>query len=119
MNDNGREFSKGRFTEIARICEKLRVPVIGYIISGLPEEPYDSILDGVTFLRGLPVLIGVSTFYPVPGTRGFEDRGFFDGQSPRLCAGTSFYPWGECTTEQLVKIFIIARKINREKFQRR
>lgn len=119
MRDNGREFSKGRFTEIARICEKLRVPVIAYIISGLPGESCDSIMDGVSFLRGLPVLIGVSTFYPVPGTRGFEDRGFFDGLSPRLCAGTSFYPWGECTTEQLVKIFIIARTFNLEKVGRR
>jgi hypothetical protein len=65
------------------------------------------------------VIIGVSPFYPVPGIRGYEDLSLFDRLSPRLCSGMSFHQWNECTTEQLVKIFMRGREISLMKIKAR
>lgn len=107
-----RNAMRDRFEEVVHAAAESGIPVTVYIIAGLKGEPAESVRDGLGYLARLPVLIGISPFYPVPGIRDFEDRRLFDGVPPRLCAGTAFYPWHECSTGDLVSLFCEARSIN-------
>lgn len=116
LNDNNRRYSADQFADIAAICGRLKIPVIAYCIAGLPGESCESINETIEFMSALPVLIGISPFYPIPGIKGYEDRSVFNEISPRLCAGMSFYPWNECGTGELMEIFMKARRISLDKF---
>ena len=118
LSDPERRYTLDEFEEIARASTALGIKVTAYLISGLPGEGYYSIEAGIDFLSRLPVLIGISTFYPVPGIHGFTDKTLFDDISPSLCRSTSFYGWSDCTTEQLVSLFLKARSINRDSAER-
>lgn len=112
LKECGRDYSPELFTDIATHAESLSLPVIAYLISGMKGDTVNSLYESVAFLSELPVLTGISTFYPVPGTRNYEERSFFDGISPRLCAGSSFYPWNQCSTDDLVGVFLHARRLS-------
>jgi hypothetical protein len=112
LSHYGRSAMMERFEEVVRAAAESGIPVTVYIIAGLKGETAESVRDGLRYLAGLPVLIGISPFYPVPGILGFEDRGIFDRIPPRLCAGTAFYPWHDCSTGDLVSLFREARSIN-------
>jgi len=109
-NRRGRD--TGAFEEAVRLLDRHGIPVIAYIIAGLKGESRDSVMEGVRFLERLPVLTGISAYYPVPGIEGFEDRSFFDAIPPRQCTGSAFMPWHDIDTPELVDIFIAARRIN-------
>jgi radical SAM superfamily enzyme YgiQ (UPF0313 family) len=47
--------------------------IIAYAILGIPGDTFQGMLDTVDFLRRLPVKIGASLFYPVPGTPLFRE----------------------------------------------
>lgn len=111
----GRNTLVEKFAEIVEAAHKSGIPTTAYIIAGLKGDTYEGIMKSLRFLSSLPVLIGISPFYPVPGIQGFEDKHFFDSISPRLCAGTSFYPWHDLTTDELVQLFCEARNINIQK----
>lgn len=111
----GRRYTHDEFMQVIHASSTLGIPITAYLICGLPGEKYDSINSGLDFLARLPVLIGVSIFYPVPGIEGFTDNDLFDQISPLLCRGSSFQPWGKCTTEELVRIFMKARALNMSK----
>lgn len=115
----GRACAPDTFKDIAGMCSSFDIPVIAYLIAGLPGESYASVMEAIDFLSGLPVIVGVSPFYPVPGIRGYEDESLFDRLSPRLCSGMSFHQWNECTTEQLVKIFMRGREISLRRLRMR
>ncbi|HSV96561.1 MAG TPA: radical SAM protein [Spirochaetota bacterium] len=112
LAENGRRYSPRDFTGFVRSALSCSIPVTAYLIAGLPGEDYRSINEGIDFLAGLPVLIGISPFYPVPGISGFEEKNRFDKISPNLCKGTSFYPWNMCSTDELIHLFIRARESN-------
>ncbi len=117
----GRTGYPDKFSEVAEAAHLHGISVTGYLIAGLKGDTYDGVRKGLNFLSSLPVLIGISPFYPVPGIQNFEDLSFFNAIPPRLCAGTSCYPWHDISTEELVELFCEARKINltrREKFRR-
>jgi anaerobic magnesium-protoporphyrin IX monomethyl ester cyclase len=109
---NKRCYNPEDFSEIAFTASSLSIPVTAYLLAGLPGESAKSVHEGIDFLARLPVLIGISPFYPVPGIDIYINRNFFDGISSILCRGTSFYPWGVCSTDELVHLFIRAREIN-------
>jgi radical SAM superfamily enzyme YgiQ (UPF0313 family) len=109
---NKRCYNPDDFSEIALGAASLSIPITAYLIAGLPGENYRSIDRGLEFLAGLPVLIGISPFYAVPHTSGFFDESVFEHISPSTCKGTSFYPWNDCTSEELIRIFIKARALN-------
>lgn len=111
----GRRYTRDEFIRVVHASSSLGIPVTAYLICGLPGEGYDSINAGVDFLAQLPVLIGISIFYPVPGIDGFTDTGIFDKLSPLLCRGGSFQPWNDCTSEELVHIFMKGRALNMSK----
>lgn len=110
-----RSFSIEKFIEIVEAAHQCKIPTTAYIIAGLKGDTYNQIKEILHFLSTLPVLIGISPFYAIPKTYGFENTEIFDSVSPRLCAGTSFYPWNNLTTDELVALFCKARMINLQK----
>lgn len=102
-----------KFSEVAETAHLQGISTTAYLIAGLKDDTYDGVREGLKFLSSLPALIGISPFYPVPGTQHFEDLSFFNTIPPRLCAGTSCYPWHDnISTRELVDLFCEARKIN-------
>ena len=114
MESYGRRSMPERFEEVALAAAGSGVPVTAYLIAGLRGETAESVRESLRYLGTLPVLIGISPFYPVPGILDFEDRSFFDGLPPRICAGTAFYSWYSCTTDELIDVFRRSRMSNLE-----
>ncbi|MCX7679174.1 MAG: radical SAM protein [Spirochaetes bacterium] len=104
-----------KFVSVVEAAHRCGVPTTVYFIAGLKGDTYARVKETLKFLSSLPVLVGMSPFYPVPGIQDFENLDVFDRISPRLCAGTSFYPWHDLTTDELVSLFCEARMINFQK----
>lgn len=101
------------FEAILNRLEERRIPVKTFLICGLPGDSKDTILNSLNYLFNLPTDTGISLFYPVPGLPRFEDKDIFLNRSPRLCCGSSAYPWaGSVTTEVMVTAFRLARLSN-------
>ncbi len=91
----------------------LGLPSIVYFICGLEGDGPALTCETLLFLHRLPALTGISPYYAVPGIRGFEERGIFQGIPPRLCAGSSAWPWnGTMSTQELITAFRLARLVN-------
>jgi len=89
------------------------IPCITYFICGLKGDTPETVAANILYLAGLPTLIGISLFYPVPGIPDYTDARRFDGVPPCLCAGSSAFPWnGSLTTGQMVTAFRLARLVN-------
>jgi radical SAM superfamily enzyme YgiQ (UPF0313 family) len=54
--------------EVLAIADRLHMKVIVYIILGIPNQSIDSIIDSLIYLLKVPVTIGPSMFYHVPGS---------------------------------------------------
>ncbi len=102
-----------RLKSILRRLKKRNIPVKTFMICGLPGDNKETILSSLLYIHSLPTQIGISLFYPVPGIDRFEDKNIFLGKSPRLCTGSSAYPWsGSLTTGEMVTSFRLARLSN-------
>ena len=102
-----------KFERILSLLEKRKIPCITYFICGLTEDTINTVADTLIYLASKPTITGISMFYAVPGITGYENINIFDSKSPRLCAGTSAFPWNDSlTTQQLITSFRLARFIN-------
>ncbi len=117
LNENKRVSSCAEFENTITIARKNGIPVVAYMIAGLPAQSKDSAWGTLDFLKRQQILVGISCYYPVPGTEGWEDKRGFDDVSPRLCAGSSFFRWNHIETDDLVSIFLDARKYNRSRIK--
>lgn len=101
---------------LARLCAEIAergIPSVVYFISALPGDSPERTIDAIRFIAGLPSLVGISPFYPVPGIVGYEDKNAFVDAPSIRCAGSSCLPWnGTLTTAQIVTAFRIARLAN-------
>lgn len=89
------------------------VQSVTYFICALPGGSPDSVIHTIRELSILPTLLGISPFYPVPGLAGFENLAENDHLAPRLCAGSSMYPWsGALSTREMVTAFRLSRLVN-------
>ncbi len=111
----GRTSMPERFEEVVFAARECGIPVTAYIIAGLKGEPAESVRECLRYLSSLPVLVGISPFYPVPGIKDYQERRFFDNIPPRLCAGAAFHSWHDCSTDELVSLFREARFLNLSK----
>lgn len=101
------------FDELLLLANKRNIPVISYVICGLPGDTPDTIATSLSFLYRRDIVAGMSLFYPVPGLEGFTDLSRFDALTPRLACGSSAFPWNpDVSTTTLVTAFRIARFIN-------
>jgi radical SAM superfamily enzyme YgiQ (UPF0313 family) len=60
------------FEHLLRICERLNLEAVGYIIVGAPFQPPQVSIEDLLFLASRRVLAGVSVFYPAPGSRDYS-----------------------------------------------
>ena len=116
---DNRPASLARLRGIVHAAEKSGFPSIIYFICGLDGDTPDHTCDTLLFLDGLPAVAGISPFYAVPGIHGYTARDIFRGLSPRLCAGSSAWPWNSTlSTKEIVTAFRLARFINFRKKKR-
>ncbi len=91
-----------------------KVRVIVYIIAGLPGASVKTCIDDILFLASLPVIIGFSPLYMLPGVRLFESMGVPEDR--RFCRGSALYSFGEgFTREDITALWKLCRFINRIK----
>ncbi len=119
LKNNHREQDFSQLEQlIFYIKEKFNKPIFLYIIAGLKGDTFENLKNLLHFLYKLPVIIGISPFYPVPGIKGYEDRSFFDNHSPILTLGSSFFPWNNSlSTDELISLFKITRDLNLSKLR--
>ena len=67
-----RPFNTQQFNSIVSIAHRIGLKVNAYLIIGLPGDTVEDNLRSILFLADLPVLIGPSLFYLVPGTPIFS-----------------------------------------------
>jgi radical SAM superfamily enzyme YgiQ (UPF0313 family) len=88
-----------------------RADLLAFIICGLPGSTPVSVLDDILFLAGLPVRIGFSPYYQVPGAP------LFDGvplpHDPGLMRGSAFRHFGSrFPREDAMSLWKLTRMIN-------
>ena len=99
------------FRRVSKKARTLGMKVVGYFIAGLPNESVDDVLETMTFLAELPLILGISPFYYIPGieVKGLENL----PQNKKEARLTRFFPasshWDELT---LITLFRLSRWIN-------
>jgi radical SAM superfamily enzyme YgiQ (UPF0313 family) len=61
----------GAFQQAVRLAHKHHLSVVGYIIVGAPDQPPQTSLGDLLYLASLPLLVGVSVYYPVRPSRDY------------------------------------------------
>ena len=110
LYEKGRGYLLNQFEEIISYLEKFNQPIIVYFISGLVNDMIKNILDTLFYLISKKVIIGISSFYPVPSTE--EVKKIKKEIIPVLSKATSFYKWSKISTKEQITIFILSRFIN-------
>ncbi|MBO8130211.1 MAG: B12-binding domain-containing radical SAM protein [Candidatus Marinimicrobia bacterium] len=110
-----RPVTTGYFSEILRFCEKINLPVIAYIILGMPGDTIDDMLKSILFLSGKKCLIGPSIFYLTPESdlynKIIKDR--FEIDCVEILRSTYIaYECNEFKRKNIATLFIITRIIN-------
>ena len=71
-----RQFSRPNVTRaiesVLKWASIYDLEAVGYIISGAPGQIPESSLADLIYLAGLRVLVGLSVYYPAPGSRDFD-----------------------------------------------
>ncbi len=91
-----------------------RIPTLVFLIIGLPDSSPEIVLRDILALAKLPVSIGVSPLYLIPGIPMFEKMGIPSDR--RLLRGSALYKFGESfTQEDIASLWKFVRMINRLK----
>lgn len=102
-----------KLVEIVHQGFELGFKIVCYQILGLPNESLASSVQTLCFIAGLPVLVGPSMFYLIPGT-GTHLQDFagqdWDFRLSRLTAMAALKP--EIDRDTLYSLFICTRIIN-------
>ncbi len=112
---NRRRYTIRDFRAVAAWLVEFDVRAVVYLISGLPGDTVELMMEGLALLAEYPFLAGISTFYPVPGIDGYRDTSLFDAIPPRITGGSAFYRWNGMTTGELIGVFLAARHHNLSK----
>lgn len=110
-----RPFDTAQFISVVEAAARIGLQVTAYLIVGLPGDTAADNLNSILFLAGLPVLIGPSLLYLVPGTAIFSElktQGEIP-DSPR-CYRSSYFPYDrrEFSRTSAMTLFRICRIIN-------
>ena len=100
-------------TKVLSYIHTKKVKTILYFICGLSDDTPESVVDALLEISKLPVDVGISPFYAVPGLPGFEKTEPFLNNPAYLCKGSSLFPWNNSLTlRQLMTAFRLARLVN-------
>jgi radical SAM superfamily enzyme YgiQ (UPF0313 family) len=85
--------------------------VLAFLIAGLPSATIASLLSDIRFLAALPLTIGFSPLYLLPGLPYFE--GFTLPHERRLLRGSALYAFGpEFTRSDIASLWKYVRFVN-------
>lgn len=88
-----------------------RIETIAFVIGGLPGADADQTIQDILFLAGLPVKIGFSPLYLLPGIDMFGDIGI--PKDRRLMRGSALYKFGKnFSREDIASLWKFVRMIN-------
>lgn len=88
-----------------------KVDTLVFLILGLPGATCSGTVADIGKLAALPVKVGVSPLYMLPGIEMFEEMGLPDDR--RLLRGSALYRFGEdFAREDIVSMWKLARMIN-------
>ncbi|MBW6458668.1 MAG: radical SAM protein, partial [FCB group bacterium] len=105
------------FGKIARYAGQRGLKIIGHFIAGLPGQSLSEILASMRFLAELPLILGISPFYYIPGMELTPPRIPPSCKEARL---TRFFPADDLLNERdLITLFRLSRWINYLKEQLR
>ena len=68
-----REYNENKLFEVIKIAKKNKFLVVVYLIVGFPWQTKNEIIKKIDLLSKLNVIVGVSIFYPIKGTKIFND----------------------------------------------
>jgi radical SAM superfamily enzyme YgiQ (UPF0313 family) len=98
------------FKDISRYAAKKGLKVMGHFIAGLPNQSLDEILKTMAILAELPLVLGISPFYYIPGMKMQVPNIPKNCKDARL---TRFWPADKFLNElDLITLFRLSRWIN-------
>ena len=118
--ETGRIFSrhvgKERFESVVRSAHEKGMQVTAYLILGMPGDTVAGMLESIWYLAALPVLIGPSVYYHVPGSSLFEEleksgEARWDDY-PFFRSSAFFYENKNFLRSDCVSLFYLVRMIN-------
>jgi radical SAM superfamily enzyme YgiQ (UPF0313 family) len=96
--------------KIAQI-NKNKIEIVVFVIGGLSENTPETLLEDIIELAKLPVKIGFSPLYMLPGIEMFEKMGLPENRD--YLRGSALYKFGSSfNREQIVSIWKLVRMIN-------
>jgi anaerobic magnesium-protoporphyrin IX monomethyl ester cyclase len=103
------------FERALAAAERFGLSAVGYLIAGAPGQRAEGSVDDLLYLAARRVLVGLSIYYPAPGSEDFErcrDLGLLPG-SPSLWRSSTL-PLDSPTTsrEQAATLLRLARLLN-------
>jgi radical SAM superfamily enzyme YgiQ (UPF0313 family) len=102
-----------KFLNIVRHAHELELNMVCYQILGLPYETLEDMITTMRLLATLPVLMGVSIFYLVPGCAMAGEFGPIAPEDWTLCRSTAMaIESGHVSRDDVYTLFITARIIN-------
>ncbi len=96
-----------RFRETAMLAYSMGFDVTGYYILGLPGQSVEQMIDSLELLASLPLTIGASPFYMLPGSRLAQDI-TFDREKMIMARLTALGG----NAKDIYTLFILSRIIN-------
>jgi radical SAM superfamily enzyme YgiQ (UPF0313 family) len=98
------------FVRIARYAGKMGLKTIGHYIAGLPGQSLSEVLASMRLLAELPLILGISPFYYIPGMDLSVPHVPVSCKEARL---TRFFPVDDHLDERdLITLFRLSRWIN-------
>ncbi len=99
--------------QIKKIAEinQNKIDIVVFLIGGLTENTPETLINDVAELAKLPVKIGFSPLYMLPGIEIFENMGLPENRD--YLRGSALYKFGDSfSREQIVSIWKLVRMIN-------
>jgi len=98
------------FQKIVQIAYNYKLKVMGHFIAGLPGQPLQEILETMKVLSELPLILGISPFYYIPGMKMEVPNIPNSCKEARL---SRFWPADRILDENdLITLFRLSRWIN-------
>jgi anaerobic magnesium-protoporphyrin IX monomethyl ester cyclase len=102
------------FDQVLHLAEKYHLQAVGYLIAGAPGQDPDASLADLLHLASRRVLVGLSIYYPAPGSSDFEKCVQKNLLPPQLSLWrSSAIPISDTTTrEESITLLRLARLLN-------